>query len=132
MSYRNIDELPLGGLVWIEFVPDADGFADEGTTAVVLLKRGDEARLGIPGPDGKPEEECYEIRAGGNQAGLWSEVGGEGSARISPIIERTSQHKHSCGACGFVETHAVRHGCREPYFWMCDDCDEMLSARSRM
>jgi hypothetical protein len=32
MSYRNIDELPLGGFVWIEFVPDADGFADEGTT----------------------------------------------------------------------------------------------------
>ena len=52
MSYRNIDELPLGGLVWIEFVPDADGFADKGTTAVVLAKRGDEVRLGIPGPDG--------------------------------------------------------------------------------
>ena len=130
MSYRNIDELPLGGLVWIEFVPDADGFADEGTTALVLAKRGDEVRLGIPGPDGKPEEERYEIRAGGNQTGLWSEVGGEGSVRISPIIERTSQHKHSCGVCGFVENHAVRHGCREPYFWTCDDCDEMLSARN--
>jgi hypothetical protein len=44
MSYGNIDELALGGLVWIEFVPDADGFADESTTAVVLAKRGDEVR----------------------------------------------------------------------------------------